>query len=121
MNEISNLLPPDVKCNAFFGMGSGMRGGSVEIRKQVLHPISLYDVRVIWVKWVLLRWEKRCEKYLSSSPRELEPTVWFTPRLDQTVSNDIDWCQRSGGVPFKRIELFVLKKAFRFKRVRKHA
>ncbi len=119
-HEMPSLLLPGSTCSVFFGIPNPSQG-EVELNKRVLHPISLYDVRVIWVKWVLLRWEKRCSENPNTSTGFIGPTVWFTPVMGRTISENIDWCQRSGGVPFNKIELFVLKHSFRFKRVSKHA
>lgn len=122
-SEIRNILSNDdtfgTKCYAYFGLGSGIQS-NIEIRKKISKPIKLHDVKVVWVHWVLLRWEKRCQKETHLPSSSMMPTIWFTPRLGQTVSEDIDWCQRSEGVPLTTLEVFILKRAFRFKKVSKY-
>jgi hypothetical protein len=121
--EASNILSKEddscITCKAFFGQVYGIKN-HVEIHRKISKPIKLHDVRIIWVRWVLLRWKTRCLREMSALSSNKFPTIFFTPRLGQTLSKDIDWCQRSEGVPLTKLEVFILKKAFRFKNVSKH-
>lgn len=116
---LSNEGTSHTTCYAFFGQGPSVKT-NVEIRKKISKPIKLHDVNVVWVQWVLFRWETGCLKEAPITSSSMMPTIWFFPRLGQTVSEDIDWCQRSEGVSLTKLEVFILKRAFRFKKVSKH-
>ena len=75
---------------------------------------------MIWVRWVLRRWVKRCLKAAEGSPAASHslghhgPLIWFTPHLDMSLRGTVGWCRRRGGVPLTWFDRFVLRLAFRF-------
>jgi hypothetical protein len=93
---------------------------TVEIEKTFIRPTALYDVRIIWVRWVVRRWSSRCIEAAPQVPRgsfgHQEPMLWFTFHIDHPVKGSVGWCQRRGGVPLTTVEKFVLRSAFRFRR-----
>jgi hypothetical protein len=111
--------------SATFGIELGSPR-EIEIESEFEQATALYDVRMIWVKWALSRWARRCAVAASSEPAPQlgglnlqEPLIWFTPRLDVSLTGRIGWCRRRGGVPLDRFEKFVLRRAFRFRRSRR--
>ncbi|MDU8928185.1 hypothetical protein RXV86_12380 [Alisedimentitalea sp. MJ-SS2] len=101
---------------------------AVEIESTFRTPVLLHDVRIIWVRWVLRRWVNRCNKKIeedssqdSNDALSQGPLISFSPNIDVTIEGRVAWCRRRGGVPLTRLEKFVLRRAFRFKRVRSNA
>lgn len=98
---------------------------TVEIETTFTRPRGLYDVRMIWVRWAVRRWSVRCQTQAARQPvrqpRGLgrdQPRLMFTPHLDRPLRGKIGWCLRIGGVPLNRLERFVLRRAFQFRRTR---
>jgi hypothetical protein len=95
---------------------------TVEVQSIFRRPMALHDVRMIWVRWVLRRWVKRCTEAASRKPPARSglghqgPLIWFTPHIDESLRGPVSWCRRRGGVPLIRLEKFVLRWAFRFRR-----
>lgn len=95
----------------------------VEIETLFARPSALYDVRMLWVKWVFDRWMRRSIKAAGTTRavRSLAargPMLWFTPLIDQQIKGRTGWCRRRGGVPLTPLEKFVLRRAFRFRRLK---
>lgn len=124
-----------------------------EITTKFEPRMALYDVRVVWVRWALRRWARRCNRAAvpqSSLPTSRTawgrrilggwllpqagaakippksrvrsigyqgPLLWFTPHIDEPLKGSISWCRRRGGVSLNRVELWVLRRAFCFRRV----
>ena len=95
---------------------------TIEIETTFACPMSLQDVRIIWVRWILGRWSARCrkaEEISASGPAACisqGPLIWFTPHIDHPVQGKISWCRRRGGVPLTAFEKLVLRHAFLFRR-----
>jgi hypothetical protein len=94
-----------------------------EIQSTFKRPMGLYDVRMIWVRWVLRRWTARCNRAgaskASSARRRLgnqDPVLWFTPHIDHPLNGAVGWCRRRGGVPLTNSERWLLRCAFQFRR-----
>ncbi len=109
--------------SVMFGTGiDGFR--NVEIQSHFRRPMALADVRMIWVRWVLRRWSERCLANAVAQPdssfaglRRQEPSICFSPHLDQALTGHVAWCRRDGVVPLTRLERFVLRRAFIFRRL----
>jgi hypothetical protein len=120
---LTDIEEDDGKPTAF--LGGDFKGPSeTEIRSMFDKPVALYDVRMRWVRWILRRWMARCiGETVNSKPHALHglgqqaPLIWFTPHLDVSQQGSISWCQRRGGVPLTQFEKFILRQAFRFRRV----
>ncbi len=96
---------------------------TIEIETQFARPSALHDVRMLWVRWVLNRWTRRCIKVAGpmKAGRSLldhGPILWFTPHMDHQMKGKTGWCRRRGGVPLTSVEKFVLRHAFRFRRMK---
>jgi len=114
--------PNDRKPNATFGFDLGTPYDT-ELTSVFSRPTALFDVRMNWVRWVLRRWAARCIdaaiKDAGSGHNGFgrqSPELWFTPNMGRTLSGEVDWCRRRGGVPLSGIEKFVLRRAFSFRR-----
>lgn len=109
--------------NAEFGFNAD-HSIEVEISATFSGPTSLQDVRMLWVRWVFRRWKARCLKNQTTTEKSpigytgLGPKIWFTPHMFVPLHGSVSWCQRQGGVPLTKLEKFVLRHAFVFKRVR---
>ena len=107
--------------NVFFGVDFGERL-SVEIESNFSSPVTLSDLRVIWLHWALRSWARRCRKAstkVTSQQAELfesEPTIWFTPRPGAPLQGRVEWCCRRGGILLNRREKLLIQSAFRFRR-----
>ncbi len=113
--------------SAIFGFDYG-DPQQVEIRSTFRRPTVLYDVRMIWVRWVLRRWASRCVKAAAAEPgpsapglMDRGPRIWFTPHIDSAMRGEVGWCRRRGGVSLSRLEKIVLRRAFIFRRARDDA
>jgi hypothetical protein len=96
----------------------------VELETSFPRPMGLYGVRIRWVAWVLRRWSARCIRKAIRRPKSgarplgrQEPMLWFTPVLDRPMIGAVSWCRRQGGEPLTGLERWVLRRAFRFRRV----
>jgi hypothetical protein len=94
-----------------------------EIQSIFKRPMGLYDVRMIWCRWVLRRWSARCNRAATSerssaghSLGHQGPVLWFTPHIDQPLNGTVGWCRRRGGVPLTNLERWLLRRAFHFRR-----
>lgn len=111
--------------SVFFGQDFGTPQ-QIEVRSNFRRPSCVHDVRMVWVRWVIRRWFRRCERAANIAPTPfgaasgyLGPMLWFTPHLNTPLRGEIGWCRRRGGVPLTSLERFALRRAFRFK-VMKH-
>lgn len=112
----------DERPSVTFGFDFG-EPDAVEIETTFAHSTALYDVHMIWVRWVVRRWIARSAK---SGNRQTSravaglgaraPLLWFTPHVDHPMHGKCGWCKRRGGLPLTRFERFVLRRAFRFRR-----
>jgi hypothetical protein len=112
----------DPRPSITFGFDFG-EPDAIEITTTFSHPTALYDVRMLWVRWVARRWvtrsAKRGKKNTSRTIARLgthAPLLWFTPHIDHPIHGEYGWCRRRGGVPLTKLEKFVLRGAFRFRR-----
>ena len=107
--------------SAAFGFDFG-EPQTIELSSHLRRPVALHDVRMRWVRWVLLRWTERCVKAPEERPANSHglghqgPLIWFTPHLDTPLRGTVGWCRRRGGVPLTSIEKLVLRRAFLFRR-----
>lgn len=97
--------------------------GQVEVPLRSRSGIVLDDVRVIWVRWVICRWLRRCRASAHDRPERArllaqEPMLLFPPQLDAPPQQDKGLCRRRGGVPLTRIERVVVRHAFKFRKTR---
>lgn len=109
-------------------LGSDMGAGEVEISLTRPARYALHDARMRWIRWVLSRWLKRCRDTMSdqevvrNAHRLTDaPLLSFPPRLDEPVINATGLCRRRGGTQLGRFERFVLRHAFKFRRLRDEA
>lgn len=102
-----------------FGMDY-TRPSQVEIATKFTKEVALYDVRMVWVRWVLRRWLARCASAVAPEKRGSSPdcAIWFTLQLDRPLKGNVEWCLRRNGVPLTRTERVVLKASFRFRKVK---
>lgn len=114
----------DERPSVTFGIELG-EPRNVEIKTHFKRPMALIDVRMIWVRWVLRRWSKRCLINAVTQPasgiaglRRQAPNICFTPHFDQALTGQVAWCRRRGGAPLTALERFVLRRAFVFRRLR---
>lgn len=96
---------------------------ATEIEATFLHPMALYDVRMVWVRWVARRWANRSiaadnddQRKRISGLRPQAPILWFTPHIDHPIHGKCGWCRRRGGARLTRLEKAILQRAFRFRR-----
>lgn len=89
-----------------------------EVSTDFARPVTLCDVRMRPLGWVLKRWWQRCELQSSEKPGRRRPVLAFSPSFDRTLEGVTDWCVREGGVPLTKFEKFLLRRSFRFRRVR---
>jgi hypothetical protein len=96
---------------------------ALEVESTFARPTVLYDVRMIWVRWVVRRWIERSSR--SDEMRTVDavaglrrgaPVLWFTAHLDHPMHGKCGWCRRRDGVPLTFFEKLVLRRAFRFRR-----
>lgn len=123
-NASASLVGHDIsddKPSVTFGFDYG-KPYVIEISSNFNHAAALIDVRMIWVRWVVRRWIKRCIKDASRNPgfdkwpAYQAPSLWFVPILDAPRQGLFGWCLRRDGVPLKPLEKLVLRMAFRFRR-----
>jgi hypothetical protein len=123
--ETRSLLGPDEFDNdppsCAFGFDFGIPHVA-EMETTFAHQMALYDVRMTWVRWVLQRWAARCDRGAVASSRSRAlgrqgPLIWFTPHIDEVLGGSVSWCRRRDGVSLTRFERWVLRRAFRFRRV----
>lgn len=97
------------------------RAGEVEV--PVTHPSKvLEDVRMRWIEWVVCRWLGRC----ANAPVQArqggglahDTLLLFPAKLDVSTEQDLGLCRRRGGVPLTRLEKFVIRWAFKYRRKR---
>lgn len=111
----------DTKPSVTFGFDYG-KPYVIEISSNFDHPTALIDVRMIWVRWVVSRWIKRCIIEASRNPQfdswraYQAPSLCFIPTLDAPRQGLVGWCVRRDGVPLTLMERLVLRMAFRFRR-----
>jgi hypothetical protein len=112
----------DSRPNVTFGFDFG-EPDAIEIARTFSHPTALHDVRMLWVRWVARRWIARSA--YGAKKKGLRtvaglgtrtPLLWFTPHIDDPMHGECGWCRRRGGVPLTKLEKFVLRGAFRFRR-----
>lgn len=105
---------------ATFGFDFGLPS-TIEIQSDFRTPVALDDVRIIWVRWAIRRWARRCTTTKSEAGvgglRNQSPQIWFLPHFDAPLHGTTGWCRRRGGPPLTKLEKFVLRRAFRFKRI----
>lgn len=111
----------DTKPSVTFGFDFG-KPNVIEVSSNFKHTTALTDVRMIWVRWVVIRWIKRCLKEASRNPEfdkwpaYQAPSLCFVPALDAPIQGLVGWCVRRDGVPLTSMEIMVLRMAFRFRR-----
>lgn len=123
-NASASLVGHDIsdsKPSVTFGFDYG-KPYEIEICSDFKHMTALTDVRMIWVRWVVTRWIKRCLKEANRKP-ELNrwsayqaPSLCFVSALDAPKQGLVGWCVRRDGVPLTSMERFILRMAFRFRR-----
>lgn len=102
-------------------LGTAFSGaGNVEIPFTRGPQFVLADVRMLWVQWVVRRWLGRCAKAPIQQIAGItnDPLLLFPARLDKTLDAEVGLCRRCGGAPLTRIERFVVRRAFKFRRKR---
>jgi hypothetical protein len=98
------------------------RAGEIEIPLKASNKV-LTDVRMLWVRWAVCRWLKRSAASGNYDGRQIralthEPLLHFPTELDASPDAKKGLCRRRGGVPLTRMERFVLRHAFKFRRKR---
>jgi hypothetical protein len=94
----------------------------VELERTFAKPTVLHDVRMTWALWAIRRWAKRCQATANSGPAKQSgflnqgPLLSFPIYLDRPIRGKIAWCRRRGGLPMSRLERFIVRRAFRFRR-----
>lgn len=114
--------PDDPRAEFGFDFGSPFE---VEVQSTFSQTVALYDVRMVYVRWVLCRWALRCNKAAAKTHRSgrrgqslaQHPMIWFTLEIDAPIKGEVTWCRRRGGVPLVWFEKSLLRSAFRFRRV----
>jgi hypothetical protein len=106
----------------YFGLDLG-KPEHIEIESTFSEPTALHDVRMLWVAWAVRRWSQRCIKGSSLKPARLHsdidldtPVLSFPVHLDYAVNGKTILCRRQQGVPLDRLERFILRRAFGFRR-----
>jgi hypothetical protein len=107
---------------AWFGMNFGPPD-ITETQSYFSQPMFLFDVRMVWVRWVIRRWAARsvaaAEQIAEARRHGIglgQPLLIFTVHLDSAANGMVRWCRRRGGVPLTPFERLVLRRAFRFRR-----
>lgn len=122
VEEFCATMPPSIKKPTIYLGADFNRAGEIEV---VLSPSNhkvLSDVRIIWVRWVVKRWLARYQNAISAGairPRGgfgSEALLLFPPQLDQPILDGAGLCRRRGGVPLTRLERWVLRHSFKFRR-----
>ncbi|MDX7951339.1 hypothetical protein P7D22_09145 [Lichenihabitans sp. Uapishka_5] len=95
---------------------------AIEVRSSFDVPVTLRDVRLTWVAFVVRRWHQRCVADVRGAARDgdvfaARPAIWFTPMPEVPLRGDTPWCMRRGGVPLLPLERVILRLAFRFRKV----
>jgi hypothetical protein len=95
---------------------------AVEISTHFKKSAALTNVRMIWVRWVVVRWIRRCLQEAKRDPEFDQwsayqaPSLCFVPILDAPRQGLVSWCVRRDGVPLTLFERLVLRMAFEFRR-----
>ena len=89
-----------------------------EVSTDFTRPVVLYDVRMKLLGWVLKRWWRRCQLQGDRGHGQRRPVLAFSPSFGRPLKGTTNWCVREGGVPLTNLEKFLLRRSFRFRRVR---
>lgn len=104
--------------------GTDFDHAAAQITTTFKRPTNLVDVRVTLAQWAARSWARRCEfeaaRRAQQGPAH-RPLLVFTPTLGRPLHGHVEWCRRAYGVPLTRLERFVLRRAFCFRRVRNEA
>lgn len=107
--------------NIHFGFGLSSECDA-EFSLNFGRPYILYDIRMSLVKWVFNRWSKRCKNRrgpIVNQDRNFgmrAPTLVILPRMNSTLFGNVCIWRLHGGEALTRIEKFVLRLSFRYRR-----
>jgi hypothetical protein len=95
----------------------------VELQRTFKSPLLLYDVRMKILRWVILRWWRRCQlahyqQREASNPLMNRARLVFIPSFDRPMEGSVAWCTRNGGVSLTQFERLLIRWSFRFKKAR---
>jgi hypothetical protein len=125
---VKAYTPKDVKDGdapmIYFGENFA-QADMIEVAITSKKPVTVSDVRMIWIQWLVRRWLKRCRAVPDNKDGKQKrglskrtPLLMFPPQLDRPALNDAGLCRRQEGEPLTRVEKFIISKAFKFRKIR---
>jgi len=91
--------------------------GEVEVASPRAVNKVLHDVWMRPLAWAVRRWLKRCINMPQAEHRQdSRPSLIFVPDLRRSLHEPGVICRRRNGVPLSKLERFVIKHCFRFRK-----